>query len=186
MCTTSQDSTTRGRRTTATASTGRSPYGSWRGCSTPLTALQTRDEADFFYIPLWIRNRGDKRASVLDWAKEYIREKFPYWKKYGSMRHFVLTNSDWGNCEMGGAWGSFYGDMHPCVKDLFTVTLWGMKLSMHMERKGRCFREGIDIVMPPDQDPVLFKFAPGFAKQLEEPIQVRGLRHARNTPYPRP
>jgi len=72
------------------------------------------------------------------------------------------------------------------VKDLFTVTLWGMKLSMHMQKKGRCFREGIDIVMPPDQDPVLFKFAPGFAKQLEEPIQVRDLKRAYNTLDPKP
>jgi len=58
------------------------------------------DEADFFYIPLWIRNRFSMRASLVEWAKKYIWEKFPYWKKYGGMRHFVLTNSDWGNCEL--------------------------------------------------------------------------------------
>ena len=93
------------------------------------------------------RTRNDNKQNVVSFAKEYIRQRWPYLDRRGGADHIVRPNSDWGNCARGGPGG--HGAMSPVLDDLMTLTLWGMSKNMTLGDDHPCFRPGRDIVIPP-------------------------------------
>jgi len=95
------------------------------------------------------------KANIVTLALDYVKARFPFYNKSGGVDHFVMTNSDWGVCEMGGA--SPHGERSPIGRGISVLSLWGCARNMHMEENGECFRPGRDMVVPPDQDINVFR-----------------------------
>lgn len=103
------------------------------------------DEADFFYIPLLIRNRATVKDIYVRGALKYIQKTWPrQWERNNGKDHLIITNDDWGNCEFATP-----GFFNPTLKDVTTITLWGTTRNMVLESTDPCFRLGRDIVAPP-------------------------------------
>lgn len=93
---------------------------------------------------------------MVAFAKEYIRKRWPHFDRSGGANHIVLTNSDWGNCVLGGPGG--YRAMSTVLEDLMTLTLWGMSKNMTYGDDRPCFRPGRDIVIPPIMKPEVYRY----------------------------
>lgn len=88
---------------------------------------------------------------------DYIKEKYPFWQRKEGLDHFVFVNSDWGACEVGGMWLYSYGELHPIMDEVSAFTLFGCSKNMNLNDERPCFRKGRDMVLPPFQDPTVFK-----------------------------
>eukprot|EP00271_Cylindrocystis_brebissonii_P018260 TRINITY_DN5097_c0_g1_i1.p1 TRINITY_DN5097_c0_g1~~TRINITY_DN5097_c0_g1_i1.p1 ORF type:complete len:809 (-),score=113.99 TRINITY_DN5097_c0_g1_i1:232-2547(-) len=119
------------------------------------------EEADFFYIPLILRNRLWQKNEVLEWSIQYISDKWPFYKRKNGADHIVMTNDDWGNCEIGPR-----GIGAPLLDPLITITLWGQTKNAALEDKNPCFKVGKDIVMPPRMDPNVYNYIPALKEDL--------------------
>lgn len=127
------------------------------------------EKADYFYIPLMIRNRGGYKESLVVLALNYIKRTWPFWNATGGKDHIILTNDDWGNCEIGP-----WGERDPYLDNVVTLTLWGHTKNMKLKDSKECFRKGIDVVMPPVMDPLVYKGIPALKQSLRAHLLKKG------------
>eukprot|EP00271_Cylindrocystis_brebissonii_P001473 TRINITY_DN11728_c0_g4_i1.p1 TRINITY_DN11728_c0_g4~~TRINITY_DN11728_c0_g4_i1.p1 ORF type:complete len:925 (-),score=228.51 TRINITY_DN11728_c0_g4_i1:1056-3536(-) len=119
------------------------------------------EEADFFYVPLMYRARPNKMA-IIRLAFGYIARTWPkYWQRRGGRDHLILSNDDWGICEIGPE----YGRPGTFFANITVLTLWGNTRSMHLTSHDPCFQRGKDIVLPPVMVGEVYKHMPAFREE---------------------
>lgn len=112
--------------------------------------------AEYCILLFVCRGRNLNWSNLLTFALQHIRERWPHYNhSSGGSNHIVLTNSDWGNCEMGGP--GLQWSMSPVLDGVMTLTLWGMTKNMVGGLERPCFRPGRDIVLPPIMSPGVYK-----------------------------
>ncbi|GJP42295.1 hypothetical protein CLOM_g1880 [Closterium sp. NIES-68] len=102
-------------------------------------------EADFFYVPLLIRNRDSGKQRLISEAISFIRSLGPFWDAKGGADHIFLVSEEFGKCGL-----ERYGEEDPRLASAITLTPWGYTRNMlRTAEGGPCFRPGQDIVIPP-------------------------------------
>ncbi|CAI5503474.1 unnamed protein product [Closterium sp. Naga37s-1] len=102
-------------------------------------------EADFFYVPLLIRNRDSGKQRLISETIAFIRSLGPFWDAKGGADHIFLVSEEYGKCAL-----QLHGLEDPRLKSAITLTPWGYTRNMlGTAEGGPCFRPGQDIVIPP-------------------------------------
>ncbi|GJP79125.1 hypothetical protein CLOP_g9376 [Closterium sp. NIES-67] len=118
----------------------------------------TPDTADFFYVPLFLRNRDALKLNLLASTITYIRATWPYWDRTNGSDHLFLLSDPLARCTLGT-----FGRGEPLIARSIVLSPCGYTRALvpmssgstggKGKRKGRlslpCFQRGQDIVIPP-------------------------------------
>lgn len=101
------------------------------------------------------RNRRFEKENVAQLAVDYVRAKYPFYARSNGTDHIILTNEDWGSCQLDGPSGR--GFLPPFLEPLIVLTVWAHSLNMAMGTERPCFRPGRDIAIPPLMVPNVYR-----------------------------
>eukprot|EP00897_Mesotaenium_endlicherianum_P002165 jgi/Mesen1/1977/ME000147S01071 len=121
------------------------------------------DKADFFYIPLLLRNRGLLKLQTWLWAVDYVNATWPFYRRHNGADHMLMLNDDWGACELGHR-----GRREKSLDSIMLLSLWGHTRNMMFGPDSPCFIQGQDLVIPPRLIPHVYVNSPHLHPQKGE------------------